>query len=941
MNRLLLLIPLFFSSIVSANTFFVSPTGKDSNLGTITAPWATFQKAITMAYPGDTVYFRGGTYYPRETITIDLGNSPNIGRSGTPGNPICYFNYPGETVIFDLINIKPAPSNWSAGISVSYADFIFMRGFEVKNLFQYREEVMVEAVQNYMCSNIQYENFKVHHNSGVGFKYTGAAGVDGYDPPVYRYPYDTIRFINCDAYHNCDSLVIQGNLLGNRADGFKVQNQNYTYVYFEGCRAWNNSDDGFDPSGDAFRDFLNCWSFNNGYLEGDGYGWKMSGPGIDVSTMTLQLKRCIAANNTAWGFGEVDQPGYYKNVANYFNNIAYHNEYGFGNDWRDIESPVIDRDNIYRNNISYDNQNSGYDPDVQLYNYIHDHNSWDSDVTVSNTDFITLDVAQLERPRKSDGSLPDVDFMKLVSGSDLIDAGIAVGLPFSGTAPDLGCFEFSSGSVTVPIPVYVNSVVENTTPSRLEMTYSLALAGIIPATSAFTVTVNSSTRNVLSVSISGYKVYLTLASPVVYGDAITVAYTKPSTSPLQTSAGGQAASISARNVVNNVVAANPVYVSAVIQNASPSRLEMTYSLALAGIIPATSAFTVTVNSSTRNVTSVSISGYKVYLTLASPVVYGDAVTVAYTKPSTNPLQTPDGGQAASIISQSVINNCSLVANQPPVIAITSPTKSITFVAPATITIEAVASDPDGSISKVEFYNGQTKLGESTVSPISFIWKEVPEGTYTLTAVAIDNLNSRTVSAPVDIIVEKSTEAVNQKPILSILKPGKKEKHKKNDTIVIEAEASDPDGSISKVEFKSGSTTLAEVTSAPYIFVWENVDTGTYILTAIATDNLGATTTSAEIELNVIEFYDENSGIINLYPNPNDGNFAIDIYSELPERNHRVTIANISGEIVFSKILMQQENYMEFDLSNQTAGSYILMITNGSDILATKKFIKKQ
>ena len=142
------------------------------------------------------------------------------------------------------------------------------------------------------------------------------------------------------------------------------------------------------------------------------------------------------------------------------------------------------------------------------------------------------------------------------------------------------------------------------------------------------------------------KVLLTLASPVVYGDAVTVAYTKPSTNPLQTVAGGQAASITAMNVTNNVAAVIPAYVNSVIENATPARLEMTYNLTLANILPATSAFTVKVNSVTRTVSSVAISGTKVLLTLASPVVYGDAVT-AYTKPSTNPLQTVAGGRISS------------------------------------------------------------------------------------------------------------------------------------------------------------------------------------------------------------------------------------------------------------------------------------------------------
>ena len=183
---------------------------------------------------------------------------------------------------------------------------------------------------------------------------------------------------------------------------------------------------------------------------------------------------------------------------------------------------------------------------------------------------------------------------------------------------------------------------------------------------------------------------------------------------------------------------------------------MTYNSTLANIVPATSAFTVMVNSVARTVSSVSISGTKVLLTLASPVVYGNIVTVAYTKPATNPLQTSSGGQAASITAQSVTNNCIPSTNQPPVISISSPVNGSSFRSPATITITANASDIDGTISKVEFFNGSIKLGERTTTPYSFVWKYVPRGTYSITATATDNLNSKTVSTPVSVTVRKRT-----------------------------------------------------------------------------------------------------------------------------------------------------------------------------------------
>ncbi len=230
------------------------------------------------------------------------------------------------------------------------------------------------------------------------------------------------------------------------------------------------------------------------------------------------------------------------------------------------------------------------------------------------------------------------------------------------------------------VPVYVSSAIENATPTKLEMTYNLSLANIVPAASAFTVMVNSSARTVSSVAVSGTKVTLTLASPVAYGNTVTVAYKKPSSNPLQTAAGGQAATISAQSVTNRVAAPAqtpppvPVYVSSAIENTAPSKLEMTYNLSLANIVPPVSAFTVKVNSSTRSVSSVAVSGTKVVLTLSSPVAYGDNVTVAYTKPSSKPLQTTAGGQAATISAKAVTNRVA-IANAPPVVVVTSPKTS--------------------------------------------------------------------------------------------------------------------------------------------------------------------------------------------------------------------------------------------------------------------------
>ncbi|MBM3840888.1 MAG: hypothetical protein FJ398_23625 [Verrucomicrobia bacterium] len=77
---------------------------------------------------------------------------------------------------------------------------------------------------------------------------------------------------------------------------------------------------------------------------------------------------------------------------------------------------------------------------------------------------------------------------------------------------------------------------------------------------------------------------------------------------------------------------------------------------------------------------------------------------------------------------------------PPTVTITSPAAGTTFPAGGPVTLAATASKTGGAITKVEFYQGTTKIGESTQSPYTFTWSNVPDGRYSLTAKAIDNAN---------------------------------------------------------------------------------------------------------------------------------------------------------------------------------------------------------
>ena len=103
---------------MAITTYYVATNGSDSNPGTITRPFATIAYAASKVQPGDTVYVRGGTYYPTKLTWI--------GNQGTASNPITFQSYPGETAIIDGSKL---PSNTDA-INIA-GEYININNFEV------------------------------------------------------------------------------------------------------------------------------------------------------------------------------------------------------------------------------------------------------------------------------------------------------------------------------------------------------------------------------------------------------------------------------------------------------------------------------------------------------------------------------------------------------------------------------------------------------------------------------------------------------------------------------------------------------------------------------------------------------------------------------------------------------------------------------------------
>lgn len=155
-------------------------------------------------------------------------------------------------------------------------------------------------------------------------------------------------------------------------------------------------------------------------------------------------------------------------------------------------------------------------------------------------------------------------------------------------------------------------------------------------------------------------------------------------------------------------------------------------------------------------------------------------------------------------------------------------------------IEADAIGNGATITRVEFFNGSTLLSTATSEPYRANWQNAPNGTYQLSAKAIDSKGRQASSNIVTVVVSNQ----NQLPKLSLNPVA----NAGNKTGYVEATPVDIDGQITKVEFFYNGTLWVTATEAPYRANWQNAADGTYMLTAKAYDNQGGIINSSVVEV---------------------------------------------------------------------------------------------
>ena len=460
-----------------AATYYSSPKGAGDGFSYNTP--TTFTKGLSLLKnPGDTLYLLAGQY--------DLDKTTIQKLNGTKQKHIVIAGY-------DPMNSK---GSYDAILDFRTTPY-GTRGLQIKNNCTYLH--IKNLTLRYSGKNNLYNegSFCLFENLDIyGSGDTGCQMKNGGDNIIK----------NVDSHHNFDYQTMSGNTanFGGNADGFADKQFTGNGNHYIGCRAWCNSDDGWDffqrvsntqtimeycvcyQNGPATYDMTNnpryetdkAWfdskigtTMTDRYgntikitmdkypCQGNGNGFKLGG---ENTNHQVTVHHCLAVANNTKGFDQNNNGG----TMWLYNNSAYANTVNYG-------FTTACGTNTLQNNISLNSiKSDSYKSQTLVVN---DHNSWNSGFVCAVSDFQSLDTTQILAIRQPDGSLTEGTFMRLVDGSKLIDAGIDVNIGYNGSAPDLGCYE-SAGEEHLPLP-------EDTIPAvQPEGTHAIAFVTLPGAT---------------------------------------------------------------------------------------------------------------------------------------------------------------------------------------------------------------------------------------------------------------------------------------------------------------------------------------------------------------------------------------------------------------------------------------------------------------------------
>ena len=439
-------------------TFWCSPDGDDATAdGSQEKPFFSLQRAANLAGPGDTIIMKGGTYVYDARV--------NIGNCGTKEKLITLKCADGRAVLdFSAMPYHKHSDNPQQGIrlTASYWHFYHIDICNASDNGLLIERESADGFPENQAHDNLIEECNFYKNGDTGLQMKNLASFN--------------RVVNCDSYLNCDED--EGD-----ADGFAPKISVGDGNYFYGCRAWANSDDGWDvfykkESGQKDNVCVileNCIAYKNGFLDlntiapsGNGNGFKC---GSNQGAMNVFMNRCLAIHNKAKGFDQNHNAGdIILNNCTGMTSKALCGDKTYS--YRIYEEIASDHEVRLTNCIAINDNDATDKRDKQGNIKDGEHGKYGQygrfevdasldRLSIVNCEFQKADPTQfvsitndeeLIGERQEDGSLPETTFAHLVDGSPLIDAGVKIdattyrgiqvsGIEFADEAPDLGAYE--------------------------------------------------------------------------------------------------------------------------------------------------------------------------------------------------------------------------------------------------------------------------------------------------------------------------------------------------------------------------------------------------------------------------------------------------------------------------------------------------------------------
>ncbi len=271
-------------------------------------------------------------------------------------------------------------------------------------------------------------------------------------------------------------------------------------------------------------------------------------------------------------------------------------------------------------------------------------------------------------------------------------------------------------------------------------------------------------------------------------------------------------------------------------------------------------------------------------------------------------------------------------NLNPTVSIVSPVNNSYSYLDKPLVITAAAADEDGTITKVEFYNGSQLIGTSTTAPYADTLYNLLQKDYVFKVIAYDNSGGSAVSSQIVVSIVR-----NNPPVVDITSPDIDAVYEAPADILISAWASDYYGKVEKVEFYNNDMLIGVDSVGSFEHMLLAATAGTYVFTAKAYDNTGLTSLSSPVTVEVknpeVVTVVRDITVVNnhiLYPNPADDYIIV---SGISETGLTIVVFDIYGneQLNIDNVKDQQK----VNLTTLQAGLYYVKI--GSSLF---KIVKK-